>query len=111
MTTHVVSVKTYVYILLSLLVLTAATTEIAKVDLGIFNNVVAMSISALKTSLVVLFFMHMKWSPNRLRVVASMGLLWLFIMVALTMGDYATRTWTYLPQGWEKLTIVHPSSQ
>jgi cytochrome c oxidase subunit IV len=110
MTTHVVNVKTYLYILFSLLVLTVATTEIAKIDLGVFNTMVAMAISALKTSLVVLFFMHMKWSPNRLRVVASIGLLWLFIMIALTLGDYMTRSWTYRPQAWEKLTVVGPPS-
>ena len=110
MTTHVVNVKTYVFILICLLVLTVATTEIAKIDLGVFNGVVAMAISALKTSLVVLFFMHMKWSPNWLRVVASIGLLWLFLLVALTMNDYVTRTWTYVPHGWEHLNLVHPAN-
>jgi cytochrome c oxidase subunit 4 len=100
MKTHIVPVKTYVWVLLALLALTVATTEIAKVDLGVFNPVVALLIAGSKTMLVVLFFMHMKWSGYRTHVVAAGGLLWLAIMIAFVLSDYLTRAWLPQPMGW-----------
>ncbi len=100
MKTHIVPVKTYVWVLLALLALTVATTEAAKVDLGLFNPIVAMAIAAVKTLLVVLFFMHMKWSGYRTQVVAGGGLLWLAIMIAFVLSDYLTRAWLPQPTPW-----------
>ena len=90
---HVVPVRVYVGIFAALLVLTATTTAVASVDLGPWNTVVALGIAVFKASLVVLFFMHLKYSPLLNRTVLLGGLFWLAIMIGLTMTDFATRGW------------------
>jgi cytochrome c oxidase subunit 4 len=93
MSEHVVPVRIYLTIFLVLLVLTATTTTIAFVDLGPWNTVVALGIAVVKASLVVLFFMHLKYSPLLNRTVLLGGLFWLAIMIGLTLTDFATRGW------------------
>jgi cytochrome c oxidase subunit IV len=95
MSQHIVPRSTYVAIYLALMVLTAVTTGVAFFDLGLANPVVALSIAVLKASLVVLFFMHMRWSSRLTMVVAGSALFWLGIMLVLTMSDYATRGWAW----------------
>jgi cytochrome c oxidase subunit 4 len=92
-TEHVVPVSVYLAIFVTLLALTATTTAIAFVDLGPWNTVVALGIAVVKASLVVLFFMHLKYSPLLNRTVLLGGLFWLAIMIGLTMTDFATRGW------------------
>jgi len=93
-TEHVVPVRVYVGIFLALLALTATTTTVAFVDLGPWNTVVALGIAVVKASLVVLFFMHLKYSPLLDRTVLLGGLFWLAILISLTLADFATRAWT-----------------
>ena len=89
--THIDSVGTYVKILLALLVATAVTTAVARVDLGGFSVVVALGIASVKMVLVALFFMHLRHSTKLTRLVVLGGLLWLGILLLLTMTDFATR--------------------
>ena len=89
--THIDSVGTYVKILLALLVATAVTTAVARVDLGGFSIVVALGIASVKMVLVALFFMHIRHSTKLTRLVVLGGLLWLGILLLLTMTDFATR--------------------
>ena len=100
MKTHIVPVKVYIWVLLALLALTVATTAMAKVDLGLFNPIVALLIAASKTVLVALFFMHLRWSDYRVYILAAGGLLWLAIMVAFVLADCLTRAWLPQPVGW-----------
>jgi cytochrome c oxidase subunit 4 len=88
---HIDSVGTYVKILLALLVATAVTTAVARVDLGSFSVVVALAIACVKMLLVALFFMHIRHSTKLTRLVVMGGLLWLAILLLLTMTDFATR--------------------
>lgn len=74
-----------------LLGLLALTWGIGYVNLGVFNLIVALAISLAKMILIALFFMHIKGSSRLLHLVASVGLLWLFIMFLLTLGDYLSR--------------------
>ena len=89
--THIDSVGTYVKILLALLVATAVTTAVARVDLGGFSVVVALGIASVKMVLVALFFMHIRHSTKLTKLVVLGGLLWLAILLLLTMTDFATR--------------------
>jgi cytochrome c oxidase subunit 4 len=89
----IVSRSTYFAIFVSLMVLTGVTTAVAFFDLGVDNPVVALSIAVLKASLVVLFFMHMRWSSRLTMIVGGAALFWLGILLVLTMSDYATRGW------------------
>jgi cytochrome c oxidase subunit IV len=88
---HIVSPKIYIGIFLSLMVLTAATVAAAYVNLGAFNIVIALAIASLKATLVVLYFMHVRYSPKRTHMVIIAAVFWLAIMLALTLSDYVTR--------------------
>jgi cytochrome c oxidase subunit 4 len=90
---HIVPRSTYYIIFALLMVGTAATVGAAYVDLGAMNNVVALGIAVAKATLVVLFFMHVKYSTRLTWAVVAGSVFWLGILLALTIGDYATRVW------------------
>lgn len=90
---HVTPVSLYVGIWATLMVCTGLTVFAASVDLGIFNIVVALLIATFKGTLVVLFFMHLKYSTKLTMVTVIAALFWLFIMFSLTLTDYMTRHW------------------
>jgi cytochrome c oxidase subunit 4 len=94
MSEHVVSKKTYFIIFGALMVLTAATVLVATFDLGRLNVIVALSIAVLKATLVVLYFMHVRYSSKLTWVFVGAGFFWLAILVAFTLSDFATRSWT-----------------
>jgi cytochrome c oxidase subunit 4 len=97
MTDHIDSIRTYTLVLLALLVLTAATTLVAFVDLGGFSVVVALAIAVCKMLLVALFFMHVRHSTKLTKLVVLGGLLWLVILLMLTLSDFTTRGWLGVP--------------
>jgi cytochrome c oxidase subunit IV len=90
-TEHVVSWKLYLVILAALVVGTFVTRQAAKIDLGRGNIILALAIAVTKMTLVVLFFMHGKYSSRRTKLVIVCGFFWLAIMLALTLADYTTR--------------------
>ena len=91
MSGHVSSIKLYVTIFLTLMVLTAVTIVVAYVNLGPWNKVVALGIASFKATLVVLYFMHVRYSSKLTQVIVAAGILWLLIMVAFMLTDYLTR--------------------
>ncbi len=94
MSAHIVPKSTYYLIFTALMVGTALTVGAAFVDLGnTANTVVALAIACTKATLVVLFFMHVKYSPKLTWLVVIASLFWLMLLLLITMGDYATRTW------------------
>ena len=88
---HIVSPKIYAIILGALLLGTWITVQAAKIDLGPWNIVLALAIAVTKMTLVILFFMHGKYSPKRTQLVILSGFFWLAIMLGLTLTDYTTR--------------------
>ncbi len=72
---------------------TAVTVVVAYFDLGVMNNVVMLAIACTKALLVVLYFMHVRWSTRLTWVVAASGFVWLLIMFGFTLSDYLTRGW------------------
>ena len=88
---HIVSPGTYLVIIFTLLTLTGITVGAAFVNLRQFNIVVALAIATLKATLVVLFFMHAKYSPRRTQLVIVAGLFWLGLLLFMTMSDYISR--------------------
>lgn len=96
----IVPQKTYVMIFFALIGLTALTTGVAYIDLGAFNTVVALAIAFSKMLLVVLFFMGVRNSSGLVRVTLVAGFFWLALLIAFTMSDYRTRTWTPVPESW-----------
>ncbi len=93
MSTHIVPLRTYYLIFLTLMVCTAITVAVAFVDLGPLNIIVAMTIAVLKATLVVLFFMHVKYSTRLTWAVVLGSIFWLGILIVMTAGDYLTRGW------------------
>lgn len=95
---HIVSPKIYIAIFVALMVCTLLTVYAATVDLNQYfsglNIIVALAIATLKASLVVLFFMHGKYSPKRTQLVIVCSVFWLAIMLFMTMSDYITRLWS-----------------
>ena len=90
---HVAPKSMYYGVFLALVVGTILTVFVAKYDLGPFNNVLMLTIACSKALLVVLFFMHVRWSSRLTWVVAGAGFFWLFIMFSITMSDYMSRGW------------------
>jgi cytochrome c oxidase subunit 4 len=93
MSEHIVPKSTYYLIFAALMVGTAITVGVAFVDLGAMNTVVALAIACTKATLVVLFFMHVKYSTRLTWAVVAGSVFWLGIMLALTLSDYLTRSW------------------
>ena len=88
---HIVPIRIYLLIFATLLVLTAVTTAVAYINLGPLNVVVMLSIACFKASLVILYFMHVRFTNRVTQLAAVTGFAWLLIMFALTLGDYLTR--------------------
>ena len=93
MTDHILPKRVYYTIFGILMLGTYLTVQIAFFDLGRLNTVVALTIAVIKATLVVLFFMHVKYSTRLTWVVVLGSVFWLGIMFVLTMGDYLTRVW------------------
>lgn len=90
---HVTPVSAYLAIFGGLMVLTIITVAVAWLDLGTLNIGVALAVAVVKASLVVLFFMHLKYSSKLTWIVAGAGFFWLLILLGILMADYATRGW------------------
>jgi cytochrome c oxidase subunit 4 len=90
---HIVPLRHYVGVFLALIVLTGATYSTAKMDLGAFNTPVAMTIAVVKALLVVLIFMHVKYSNKLVQTMVVASVLWLLILFGFVGQDYLTRGW------------------
>ena len=99
MSGHVSPKSMYYGIFGALMVLTGLTVAAAFVNLGAFNFPVAISIAITKATLVILFFMHVKYSSRLTKMIVAMSFFFLFIMFGLTMTDYLSRGWYASPRG------------
>lgn len=88
---HIVPLSVYYTIFAALMIGTAITVGVAFIDLGAFNTVVALAIACTKATLVVLYFMHVKYSSKLTWAVVGSSVFWLIILLALTFNDYLTR--------------------
>ena len=90
---HLVPRRIYYTIFATLIALTGVTVAVSYIDLGPLNALVAMTIACAKATLVVMYFMHARYGSRLIWVALGAGVLWLAILIALTMGDYASRSW------------------
>jgi cytochrome c oxidase subunit IV len=93
MAEHIVPRRTYYTIFAVLMFCTYLTWQVAYFDLGPFNIIAALGIALFKATLVVLFFMHVKYGTRLTWAVILGSIFWFGILIALTMGDYLTRGW------------------
>lgn len=100
---HIVSPVIYLAILLALLVGTGLTVWASFIDLGewhivpgltlFWNPVVALAIACTKMVLVVLFFMHVKYSTKLTKLTVASGVFTFLVLIGMTMADYFSRAW------------------
>lgn len=96
---HVVPVRTYILVFLALMFGTAITVGASYVDFGhsYLNNIVALAIAFSKAALVVLFFMHVKYSSRLTQLAVGSGFAFLVILFFFVFADYLTRGWLGTP--------------
>jgi cytochrome c oxidase subunit 4 len=105
MTHPVVPLRLYIGIFVALILLTGLTVGIAFFDLGggrfhAANAVAAISIAVTKALLVVLYFMHVRYSPRLTWIFVGAGVFWFVILIVLTLADYLSRGWFPIPGAW-----------
>lgn len=110
---HVVSVKMYLTIFFALMALTALTVYVAFLDFGhgLLNDLVAMTIAVAKALLVLVIFMHLKYSARLIWLIAASSVIWMIVMIGLTLADYKSRLWieSQMQRGLE--WVAHPAPE
>jgi len=101
MSEHIVAKKIYYTVFGSLMALLGATVAIAYIHLGKLNVIAALTIAVIKAVLIILYFMHVRYSSRLLWIFVGAGFFWLGILFALSYSDFFTRGWLPLPTGWE----------
>jgi cytochrome c oxidase subunit IV len=97
MSEHVVPRRVYFLVFAVLILFTALTVVAAFKDLGPFNLGVALGIAVFKATLVVLYFMHVRYNPRLIGLAIALALSWLMVLIVITFGDYLTRGWIPFP--------------
>lgn len=99
---HIVPLPVYFLVFAALMLLTYVTVAVSHVDLGHpevltvrvpMNVIVALVIAITKATLVVLFFMHVKYSPRLVQIIVGSSIVWLLILLVVTVSDYVSRGW------------------
>lgn len=88
---HVLPLRTYYTIFGALMGLMVLTVGAALFDLGVANFAVAMGIAVVKMILILLFFMHVKYSEKLVWIFSTAAFFWLLLLVIGTLNDYFTR--------------------
>jgi cytochrome c oxidase subunit 4 len=108
---HVSPISLYVTIFLALMVLTALTVGAAFVNLGQFNFLVAMIIAVFKASLVVWYFMHVKYQSRLTKLTVATGLFFLAILLGLMLVDYGSKGFTPMPPPTDSESVIGGSPE
>jgi cytochrome c oxidase subunit 4 len=101
MSEHIVEKKTYFGVFGALMALLGATVVIAYIHLGKLNVIAALTIASIKAILIILYFMHVRYSSRMLWIFVGAGFFWLLILFALSFSDFLTRGWLPQPTAWE----------
>ena len=104
---HVVPYSVYFGVFIALLFGTGLTTWVAYIDLGPLNTPIALLIAFIKMTLVILFFMHVKYQTGLTRIAIITAFFWLAIMITLTLTDELTRGWEMRPEPWSGGALLH----
>lgn len=92
-----VSVRTYWIIFAALMALLVLTVGVAQIHLGAFSVAVALTIATIKAVLIIMYFMHVRYSPRLIWLIAGAAFFWVLIMMGFTFSDYLTRTVLPIP--------------
>jgi cytochrome c oxidase subunit 4 len=90
---HIVTPLQYSFVFLTLLIGTALTVVAANIDLGVFNPIIALGIASFKAVVVILFFMHVKYQSNLIKMTVGAGFFTFLVLITMTLSDYISRAW------------------
>jgi len=90
---HVVGPVTYSIVFATLLICTLVTILAAKVEMGVFNPIVALGIASFKGVIVILFFMHVKYQSRLIKMTVGAGFFTFLVLITMTLSDYISRAW------------------
>lgn len=90
---HIVSPLQYGFVYIALLIGTALTVIAARIELGVFNPIVALAIACTKAVIVILFFMHVKYQSKLIKLTVAAGFFTFLILITMTLSDYISRAW------------------
>jgi cytochrome c oxidase subunit IV len=94
---HVAPLSMYLGVFGALVLGTILTVWVAYLDLGFFNTAVALAIACTKATLVVLYFMHVRWASRLTWLVIAASVFWLILMFSIGVTDYLSREWMGVP--------------
>ncbi|MBX6311351.1 MAG: cytochrome C oxidase subunit IV family protein [Isosphaeraceae bacterium] len=94
---QVIPIRTNLIVFVILLALLFLTVGIAYIDLGVMNMVVAMTIAVIKALLIMLIFMHLRYTSHLTWIFALAAFLWLGILITLGLSDWLSRGWIDIP--------------
>jgi cytochrome c oxidase subunit IV len=103
---HVTPTRTYVTIFFILMMCTGLTYFVWTIQLGPWAFLVAIGIAIFKATLVIGYFMHVKWSPVLSKMAVAIAVGFLVILLTLTSMDYASRGWVPTNRGWENYPVL-----
>jgi cytochrome c oxidase subunit IV len=90
---HIVTPFVYGIVFVSLLIGTALTVVAARIDLGVFNPIIALGIACTKAVIVILFFMHVKYQSKLVKLTVISGFFTFIVLITMTLTDYISRAW------------------
>lgn len=105
---HISPISLYITIFAALMVLTGVTVGAAYVDLGVFNFAVAMLIAGFKASLVIWYFMHVKYQSQLTKLTVATGLFFLAILLGMMLIDYTSKALTPMPPPVDADSVIGP---
>lgn len=88
---HIIPAKTFLNVLIALLILTIITVAVAQFDFGAFNFVIAMGVASAKAALVMMYFMHLKYDDKTYTVLMGTSVFFLFVFFFFSQLDIVTR--------------------
>ena len=90
---HIVTPLQYAFVFGTLLIGTAITVLAANIDLGVLNPIIALGIASFKAVVVILFFMHVKYQSNLIKMTVGAGFFTFLVLITMTLSDYISRAW------------------
>ncbi len=90
---HIVSPLQYTFVFVTLLIGTAITVVAANLDMGVLNPIIALGIASTKAVIVILFFMHVKYQSNLIKMTVGAGFFTFLVLITMTLSDYISRAW------------------
>ena len=91
---HIVTPFQYTLVFATLLLFTGITVGAAFIDFpGALNAIVALAIASFKASVVILFFMHVKYQSRLVKLTVASGFFTFLVLITMTLTDYMSRAW------------------